>query len=496
MSSPLVSLPFAHSSLPPTPPPRQASVRTARDELQSLRQGDRVMLFAVAVSVLGAGILATQQPATGAEFTLAALLGLMGAAAYFLFGGTLASRLTIAFVQVTLVALHIQLARGAIELHFGVFVTLALLMVYRDWRMVVFAAALFAVHHVVFDRLQAAGYGVFCTTQPDFARVVLHAVYVVVQTGVEVVLCVEMRRMATEGQELSRLVAAMNASSDGIALDIDRIPVRMAQPQALAETVGRIRHAVSEVREAAYAMEDTAARVADDSDRLNQRTGRVTESLEETAASLEQIASSARQSRDSAHTASAVAVKANAEATDGRRVMQEMAETMRAIADGSARIGDIVGLIDSIAFQTNILALNAAVEAARAGEQGRGFAVVAAEVRSLSQRSAQAAREIKALIENSSLQVDAGTRLVATAGDAMTRIVAAVDRAAGLMEQVNTAASEQQLGIDHVNEAVAQIEAMTQENAQLAHASADASQQMRDQIARLSGAMGAFRLQG
>jgi methyl-accepting chemotaxis protein len=465
-----------------------------QDEYQAMRQGDRVMLFAICVSLVGVAILATQQPGTAAGVGMAAVLALMGAAAYFMFGGTLASRLTIAFVQVALIAVHIQLARGAIELHFGVFVTLALLMVYRDWRIVVFAAGLFAVHHIVFDRLQAAGLGFYCTTQPDFARVLLHAVYVVVQTGVEIVLCVRMQRMATEAQELSRLVAAMNRS-DGIGLDMDAVPVRMDQPRALSETVGRIRHAVGEVREAAFSMENTAANVADDSERLRQRTGRVTESLEETAASLEQIAATARQSRDAARAASSVAVQATEEATRGGSIMGDMVTTMRDISEGSNRIGDIVGMIDSIAFQTNILALNAAVEAARAGEQGRGFAVVATEVRSLSQRSAQAAREIKTLIETSAARVDTGSRLVSTAGEAMSRIVTSVDRAAALMEQVSSAADEQQLGIDHVNQAVAQIESMTQENAQLANASADASHQMRSQIERLTAAVGAFRLQ-
>jgi len=489
------SMLFAHSiqtlSLTGRTSASQRATLAGQDEHQSLREADRVMLFAVGVSLAGAIVLALRQPAPGAAVTLSSLLALLAWAAYGLFGGTLASRMAIAAVQVGLVAVHIQLAAGGIELHFGVFVTLALLMVYRDWRVVTFAAALFAVHHLLFDRLQAAGFGVFCTPKPDVERVLLHALYVVVQTGIEVVLCRRMQRMVRAGQELTRLVVAMNPGT-GIELNLKDIRVRMPKPLALAETVGRIDRAVGEVRQVTTAMESTADGVASGSERLRERTARVTARLEEAAASLEEIASTSRMSRDAAHAANEVAAEATRDATRGGEVMASMVATMDAISQSARRIGDIVGMIDSIAFQTNILALNAAVEAARAGEQGRGFAVVAAEVRNLSQRSAQAAREIKALIENSSTEVRTGSELVAGAGDAMSRIVTSVAKAAALMDQVNTATAEQQIGIDHVNDTVAEIEAMTQENAELAHASADNSQEMREEIERLLKAMSTF----
>jgi methyl-accepting chemotaxis protein len=160
----------------------------------------------------------------------------IGTLAYLAAKGTMTSRLVLAAMQVALVALHIQLARGELEFHFGVFVTLALLLVYLDWRPIVFAAGLFAVHHVLFDRLQAAGFGFYCTTEANFWRVMLHAAYVVVQTGLEVVLAVGMGRTAREGAELASLVAAVD-QPDGIALDVRHIEVREKQALALKKTL-------------------------------------------------------------------------------------------------------------------------------------------------------------------------------------------------------------------------------------------------------------------
>ena len=457
----------------------------------AMRQGDHVMLFAVLVSFVGALALASQQPATAAAVVGAAVLAGVAGLAFLLFGGTLASRLAITAVQVALVALHIQLAAGAIELHFGVFVTLALLLVYQDWRVVVFAAALFAVHHVLFDRLQALGLPIYCTPEPDFAKVMLHAFYVVVQTGVEVLLCIQMRRLSDEGRELSALVAAMD-KPEGVDLDIGWVPVRMPQALKLAVAIGRVNDAVIEVRDATAAMESATSELAGDSERLRDRTARVTDNLEKTASSIEEIAATVTRSRDAARDGRAAALRAADATATGSNLMRNMADRMSGIAQSSQSIGNIVALIDGISFQTNILALNAAVEAARAGDHGRGFAVVAAEVRSLSQRSALAAREIKALIDTSSVQVSQGGAIVGDVDQAMAGIGNTVEQTTALMKAIDLAAAEQQSGIDHVNESVAQIEAMTQQNAQLATASAASALRMRDQIARLSRAVQAF----
>ncbi|MCO4094836.1 MAG: hypothetical protein HEQ37_15185, partial [Acidovorax sp.] len=177
--------------------------------------GDRVILAAIVVSAITAVVLGARFVESAVAWVGAGLLLAMAVLAFVTLQGTFASRMVLAFVQTSMVALHIQLAQGMTEFHFGVFVTLAILLVYLDWRPIVFAAALFAVHHVLFDRLQAAGWGLYCLTEPDFGRVVIHAVYVVIQTALEVMMAVSLGRTAAQGQELRQLVSVVDRP-DGI----------------------------------------------------------------------------------------------------------------------------------------------------------------------------------------------------------------------------------------------------------------------------------------
>ena len=181
--------------------------------------GDKVLLVAIGISALASVVLGLQFVESGLAIGAAMALLLVAAVGYGSGPGSKSSRYVLTFVLVSFVALHIQLARGMLEFHFGVFVALAFLLVYLDWKLIVFGAALIAVHHVLFDRLQAAGLGFYCTTQADFMRIVLHATFVVIQAAVEVVLAMGMRRAALEGEELGRLVASVNRA-DGIALDV------------------------------------------------------------------------------------------------------------------------------------------------------------------------------------------------------------------------------------------------------------------------------------
>ncbi len=227
---------------------------------------------------------------------------------------------------------------------------------------------------------------------------------------------------------------------------------------------------------------------------LSQRTEEQASSLEETAASLEALTNTVRQNADNAQQANKLANSASEVAVKGGLVVSDVVHTMQGINDASRKISDIIGVIDEIAFQTNILALNAAVEAARAGEQGRGFAVVATEVRNLAQRSANAAKEIKSLISESAGKVEAGSRLVSAAGQTMEEIVHSVKRVTDIMAEISAASREQSTGIAEVNGAVTQMDRMTQQNAALVEQAAAAAKSMEDQTDGLAGMVSAFNL--
>ena len=268
----------------------------------------------------------------------------------------------------------------------------------------------------------------------------------------------------------------------------DSIMAGMATMQrALAEVVGQVRASSDSI---ATGSAHIAAGNAD----LSQRTEKQACNLQQTAGSMEQLTSTVKQNADTARQASQLASGASQAASQGGRVVGQVVGTMQDISASSRKIADIVGVIDGIAFQTNILALNAAVEAARAGEQGRGFAVVASEVRSLAQRSAAAAREIKTLIGESVEKVETGARLVDDAGRSMDDIVAQVRRVTDLIAEISSAGIEQGAGIGRVGDAVAQLDHATQQNAALVEESAAAADSLAQQAARLAEVVGMFRL--
>jgi methyl-accepting chemotaxis protein len=251
---------------------------------------------------------------------------------------------------------------------------------------------------------------------------------------------------------------------------------------------------VTEVRAGTETIAAASSQIASGNQDLSARTEQQASSLEETASSMEELTSAVRQNNDNARQANQLARSASAVAQQGGAVVSQVVDTMGAINDSSRRIVDIIAVIDGIAFQTNILALNAAVEAARAGEQGRGFAVVASEVRNLAQRSASAAKEIKELIGNSVEQVEIGSKLVEQAGQTMNDVVASVQRVTDIMADISTAGDEQSAGIEQINQAVSEMDTVTQQNAALVEEAAAAAEAMQQQAANLERVVGVFKL--
>ena len=332
-----------------------------------------------------------------------------------------------------------------------------------------------------FERLRNAGIATF-----------LLGLAALVATGLAVTrgLLRELGAEPADAAALARRVAAGDLTQ----------PVRLragdssSMMASLAEMQQALRQAVSDVRRNADSVATASSEIAQGNLDLSQRTEEQASALQQTAASMEQLTGAVRQSADNARQASQLATAASDVAQRGGQAVGELVTTMQGLNESSRRIADIVGVIDGIAFQTNILALNAAVEAARAGDQGRGFAVVASEVRTLAQRSAAAAKDVKALIADSVTRIEAGGTVADRAGQTVGEVVDSIKRVSDLVAEISASSQEQSAGIDQVGQAVVQMDQVTQQNAALVEESTAAAESLRQQASQLLAAVQVFRL--
>ena len=305
------------------------------------------------------------------------------------------------------------------------------------------------------------------------------------------------RRMVTrplaDALQVARTVAAGDLTSRITVRSKDEAGQLMQAMKDMNDSLSRI---VGEVRTGTDTIATASSQIASGNLDLSSRTEQQAGSLEETASSMEELTSTVKQNSDNARQANELAVEASGVAVKGGEVVSQVVSTMSAINESAGKIADIISVIDGIAFQTNILALNAAVEAARAGEQGKGFAVVASEVRNLAQRSANAAKEIKALINDSVGRVNAGSKLVADAGTTMDEIVDSVKRVTAIMAEIMSASQEQSSGIEQVNKAIGQMDQVTQQNAALVEQAAAAADSLQEQAGKLAQVVSVFKVEG
>jgi methyl-accepting chemotaxis protein len=325
-----------------------------------------------------------------------------------------------------------------------------------------------------------------------FWRNVITAVVVLLVAGVFAWLLIQrITRGISQAVQVAETVASGNLSSRIDVTSTDETGQLMAALKRMNESLVTL---VGQVRNSADSIATGSAEIATGNADLSQRTEEQASNLQQTAASMEEITATVKQSADTARQATQLAGSASAAASQGGVVVGQVISTMEDISASSRKISDIISVIDGIAFQTNILALNAAVEAARAGEQGRGFAVVAGEVRTLAQRSAQAAKEIKSLISESVEKVDNGSRQVVDAGKSMDEIVKHVKRVTDLIGEISSAAVEQSAGIGQIGDAVQQLDQVTQQNAALVEESAAAAESLKHQAASLAQTVAVFKL--
>jgi methyl-accepting chemotaxis protein len=443
-------------------------------------------LFAIACG------LATQYFTWQAVFTIGLPTALIATALVVWRPGMLTTRLFMAASLMTFAALHIHQERGVVELHFGIFVFMSFLLAYRDWRPIICAALVIAIHHLTFNYLQIAGLGVYCFTQPALSTVLVHAAYVVAEAALLVYMSLYMKRDARTGRELELL--GENLSREAGRFDLRLAPMELEgrSSRTFKETLDAIHDAMRGITAAIEGIAASSNDIAAGNRNLSEQIAAQADTLKTTNTAMGQIASRVREGAAGAARANDLARETATVAQQSGQAVGEVVAKMGDIDEAVHRMGEMIATIEGIAFQTNILALNASIEAARVGSQGRGFAVVAAEVRSLAQRSANAAQEIKTLISDSLQHVEDGSGLASRAGETMRNVVGQVGEVAKLMDDISASSEAQSRDLDEFSDGISRMDEMLGRDVSHVQGVASASGHLREQAQALRDAMAVF----
>ncbi|WP_322998362.1 methyl-accepting chemotaxis protein [Castellaniella sp.] len=423
----------------------------------SARQADRIMLPLIWVLFITALGLANWYDTWGLALGVGLPLALIPTALIFWLPGQRVTRMAVAVVFMLFCALHIHQAMGTVELHFGIFVLLAVLLCYRDWVVILVAAGVVALHHFSFNTLQELGYPTYCFTQPGLGRVISHAAYVVVESIFLCYIAHWMQRDARQATELTQMVARI-ARDNRIHLDIQDEAPRSPAATTLHQVLQAIAGAVSKVHGHAVTIDQVLERLRSDNQAVRSGAEHQAGSIGQSVQAIQSLSESLNSDLLHAQAAEQHANQTTALAQEGSQAMAQSVHSMHEMGQLSKRISEITTLIDGIAFQTNILALNASVEAARAGEHGRGFAVVASEVRTLAQRSADASRQIRDLIQASTQQVAEGTILIERSGATMEQLAAGVQTLSQTLKQFLEANRAQAQQVQELERSMEQVQ--------------------------------------
>lgn len=403
--------------------------------------------------------------------------------------GTRATRIAVAISFMLFCALHIHQAMGTIELHFGIFVLLAVLLCYRDWLVILVGALVIALHHVGFNRLQEFGFPAYCFAKPGFGRVVVHAAYVVVET---VVLCYIAHWLNGNARQANELAAMVGRLAQDDRIDLTLVGQRASSPAAVrlqhvlaavASAVGNVQHNVEAIDHALDGMRTGNRSVSDGAS--NQ-----VDAIGESAVAIRSITDSLATERQRTEAAEQALGQTTDLAREGSAAMTQSVESMREIRALSQQISEITTLIDGLAFQTNILALNAAVEAARASSHGRGFAVVAGEVRDLAQRSADASRRIRDLIGASVSRIADGTAHVERSGSIMEKLSCGIGGLSETLAQLLAANHGQHQRMLGLEQSITKVQAIAHDNLQHAQGTASLMQSLDSSARGMNMAVG------